>query len=328
MDIMKYGLSVVALVAGLASLQVRADEQTKTNESTLKTEDLKEKNKTPGADVDDLITNAKMRAESGSKSKWSISSALSYNAGSVEKPFADSRPNIVGATGQTDYAALKGEVSGKYNLSAKHSLSAGVGVRWITPLASKKPTGFSGDKFDADNPYMIYQYLYKWAGIQSVLQVQPYVMTNSDLVKHGFQTQTVVSQNNIYEIGKLSVGLYTALIGSTFSKSGEFGKPGDDGYIADLRSIQSDYGFNIDPFLEYQLTDKIGLRTVSNLWNYEHIRNEHRPTTFYMDKVMQSVGVGISVTRDVFIYPNVQFIPDNIRADLTNVAVNTNINLF
>lgn len=304
--------------------------QTDAGQSSLKSSDLTEQNKTPGQDIDEVITNNKMRAESGSKSRWSISSDLSYNGGSIEKPLAEDRPNIAGATGTTDKASLVGSVATKVNLNSKHSLAAGIGLRWITPFAVNGPRNYNGDRFDADNPYLTYQYLYRWSGIQSVLQVTPTVYTNSNLKRLGYEAGVTVSQNNIYEVGTtgLSVGLFTAIQGSAYSKNGSVGQPGEEDYVANVQEEQSDYLFNIDPYLEYQLNDRFNLRAVGNIWNYEHIRAEKRADTFQWDKVFVSVGVGVSVTRDIFLYPNLQFLPDNVRSDLTNIALNANLNVF
>jgi hypothetical protein len=44
--------------------------------------------------------------------------------------------------------------------------------------------------------------------------------------------------------------------------------------------------------------------------------------------VYQSIGVGIAVTRDIYVYPNVQLVPDHIASNFTNFAVATTINMF
>lgn len=323
----KIWLCALALVA----VSAHAEENTNNTaaESKIKVEDAKgTANKASGGDIDNLITNAKLRAETGSKSKWSLSSALGYSGGSVETPLSDIRPNISGTTGALTKSVLEGSISTKYNMNMQNSLSAGVGVRWITPLQGNAKR--SGDQFDASNPYLTYQRLYKFSGIQSVLQVTPTAYTNSNLLREGYVGSLAVSQDMIYEVGAtgLSLGLYAWVQGATYNKSGPLGSPNDKDYMADMREDQSDYGGGLDPFLEYQFNDKVNLRTVCNLWNYEHIRNEGRPTTFRWDKVYQSVGVGLSITRDIFVYPNLQFLPDNIRADRTNVGLNTNINVF
>jgi hypothetical protein len=308
--------AVLLLLSGL-SFTVHAQDN---NENSIKASDVTgEKNVTPGSDIDDTITNKKMRAETGSKSKYSISSQLNYIGGSIESPLSEDRPNIAGANGTTDASLIGGQISGKYNLSSSNSLMAGVGVRWISPLqGSSMPKGYQGDKVDADNPYLIYQHLYKWKGVQSALQINPTFYTQSNLVAQGYLASLAVAQNNIYEIGHsgLSLGLYLLAQGAVYDKNG-----------ADVKPNQSDFVINVDPFLEYQLTENLNLRTVTNLWNYEHARSAPG-STYIFDKVYQSVGVGYALTRDVYLYPNLQFLPDDIRSDRTNVALNTYINVF
>jgi hypothetical protein len=285
---------------------------------------VKEKtNTTPGEDVDEVITNNLLRAESGSKSRWSIVSTLTYNGGSISSPFSEDRPNIAKSTGTIDKAYLDGPISIKYNLDSRNSLQVGLGVRWIAPLSSSGPQNYDGSRFDADNPYLTYQYLYKFFGIQAVLQVQGLAYTNANLLSEGYVGQLQFDQENMYEIGetKISVGASTGFGFQAFNKTGPAAG------LDDVRTDQADYLFWIEPCLEYAITDKINFRTVSSLWSFEHTRNL-APGTFRQDKVYQSVGVGFSVTRDIYLFPNVQFLPDDIRGDRTNVALNTNINLF
>ena len=42
----------------------------------------------------------------------------------------------------------------------------------------------------------------------------------------------------------------------------------------------------------------------------------------------QSMGIGMAVTRDIYLYPNVQFLPLDMRSDLTNVGMSANISFF
>jgi hypothetical protein len=282
------------------------------------------KNKAPGEDVDSLITNNRMRAESGAKSKISLTSEFDYFGSTFNRPFTAVRPNIAASTATPTFAIMKGLISGKYAFNQQDSLSGGVGVRWVTPLQGlNKPVGWEGDKVDAENPFLMYQHIYKWSGIQSVLQVQPTFYTNSEKLKERYVTALAIAQNNIYEVGDtgLSLGLYLLVQGNYYS-----GKTLSNDSTKDVRSDQSDYQINIDPFIEYQLTSKINLRTVTNLWNYEHLRSM-KAHTYLWDKVTQSVGVGFSITRDVFLYPNVQFLPDKMGMNDTNVGLSAFFNL-
>lgn len=307
-----------------------AHAQEAANQNTINSQELKPANTTPGQDVDELITNKKMRAESGSKSRWSLSSELSYDGGSLEKPLAEDRPNIAGATGTTTKALLGGSVSTKYNINTRDSLSAGVGVRWIAPLTTDKPKNYNGDRVDAQNPFITYQHFYKWSGIQSVFQLQPQAYTNSNQTNLGYVAALTAAQNNIYELGQsgVSLGLYLFAQGNAYNKTGSIGTPGSEDYIADVRTEQSDYLFGASPFVEYVINDRFNLRTVFNAFNFQHLRSEARNTTFDQNTWTQSFGLGISITRDVFLYPNVQFVPDFARNDRTNVGLLANVNVF
>jgi hypothetical protein len=316
-----------SVVAGLIAQPAFAQE----SENHMKLEDTKEhKNATPGEDIDDVITNKQLRAESGSKSRWSIATAFAYSGGSVQKPLAEDRPNIAASTGIITKSLLDGSASVKYNIGSKDSLMAGVGMRWIAPFEKGGPSNYEGQRFDADNPYLTYQHIYKWSGIQSVFQMQAIGYTNTNLRNEGYVSSLSASQDNIYEIGKsgLSIGLSAWVQGGYYNKSGPLGDPNSETYMSDVREDQMDYGFGFDPVLEYEINDTFNLRTVTNLWNFEHVRSQSAFNTYNANRVNQSIGIGISVTRDIFVYPNVQFLPDNIRAELTNVGVNTDINIF
>ncbi len=261
-----------------------------------------------------------MRAESGSKSKYSLSVGMGYSGGSLEKPLDEHRPNIAEGTGATDVATLGGSVSGKYAITSKNAILAGAGMRWITPLSgSDKPEGYNGDKVDADNPYAVYQYLYRWLGIQAVVQAQVTYFTATNLVRDGYVSTFGLSQNSAYLIPGtgLTVGLHA------YTGLGYF-----DDNRTEVRSNQSDYSFGFSPFLEYQISDRVNVRTGSNLFIFQHLRSQPAFNTYDQQKVTQNIGLGIAVTRDFFLSPGVDFIIDDIRSDRSTVSLGANINLF
>ncbi|BEV68389.1 hypothetical protein Bb109J_c1809 [Bdellovibrio bacteriovorus] len=97
---------------------------------------------------------------------------------------------------------------------------------------------------------------------------------------------------------------------------GSFDVAGDSRY---------DYGVGLFPFAEYAFNDDYSFRTVFGYFQFA--KYEEQGDLIQMEPY-QSMGVGISVTRDIYVYPNVQFTPKDIRADRTNVAVSANLNLF
>lgn len=311
-----------ALLVGAQGFAQNSEEA---GETTMKIEDATgQKNTVKGdEDLDQVITNRKMRAEAGSKSKYSLSTTVNYSGGSIDKPLAEDRPNITGAYGSTLKANATADVSARYRLTPTDSLSAGLGLRWVAPLETDgieadPRTGKKQDRFDASNPYLSYNKAYRWLGVQSIFSAGVTVFTNNDLRNLGYVTSYGVSQNNIYNIGTtgLGVGLLLSAGSGSYDKGGA------------LKAFQTEYYFGAYPFLEYVINDTFNLRTISGVWVYEHSRAERDPFTFFKNGIYQSVGLGISVTRDIFLYPNIQFMPEDIRDDRTNVALSATINMF
>ena len=334
--------SAVALALGLSvqlalvsiGVVAQADDQTPTKESSKsKTDKSKtDKSKTtpivlepPVAatdkNIDDLITNANLRALSGSKSRWSISSSFTYDGGTVSTPFAEGRPDISGGSGISTDTDINALLNVKYNLDKQNSLLLGFGVRKMAPFVSSGPSSafyaHGGKDFDAYDPSLTYQYIYKLGPIQSVLQVGLVHYTREDIRSPkgnngNLNNGLSFDQENIYEIGKthISVGASVGFAGNTPTDSA-----GD----------YSQYQFWIDPYLEYQITEMINFRTVANVWTYESYKQK---SGVVRDTFTESVGLGFSITRDIFLYPNVQFLPEDTSLKLTNVGLSATINLF
>ena len=319
MSKMKIGTTVAALVMTLgASFAVYAQDNSNSTETKLKDVNPAA-NKVQGAeDVDDVLTNANLRAMSGSTSRWSIASSFTYDGGTMAAPFAESRPNIAGASATSTDTDLNGQLNIKFNINSFHSLLLGFGIRKMAPFVTSGPSkGFydqGGKDMDAFDPTFTYQYIYKLGVIQSVLQVGLVQYTRQDIASSqgGNLNQGLsLDQENIIDIGTtgLSVG-------------GSIGVAGNSPTDSSVDYSRLQYWFA--PYAEYKLTEKVNLRTVSNLWMYEF----YPQSGWTHDTVTQSVGVGFSVTRDIFLYPNVQFLPDHVTAGLTNVGVTATVNLF
>lgn len=307
-----------ALVTGM-TFAATAEEQNGSAETKAKIKEIKKDTATDN--VDELITNRKLRAETGSKSKLSVSTSFNYSGATITKPGARIRPNIRGAANTVAFASLSGSVAGKYRFAKKDSVSAGVGLRMLTPfhdsLNKSKIDGV--ERGDVYNPYVDYTHLDKIAGIQSVTSVGVTGMTTDFSRQAGYVANVSLSETLIKDLGTsgFSVGLYSAIDGSVFDK-----------FTDTAKAMSADYSIGFYPFLEYVINDTLNLRTISGLWVYDHLRSERDNFTFAKNKIYQSVGLGISVTRDIYLYPNVQFLPEDIRSDLTNVALSANINVF
>lgn len=279
------------------------------------------KNKTPGADeVDDILTNPNLRAYSGSKSRWSLSTMFNYDGGTLSKPLAEDRPNISGMSATSTDTDFNGQLSIKYNVTAVHSILLGFGIRKMAPFVASGPRAKfyqeGGKDMDMFDPTLTYQYIYKLGQVQSVFQAIITEYTRQDIVSpvgsgnnnaQNFQ----VDQENMYEIGTSGLSIGASIGAGTNTPT----DPSQD---------YSKFQWWLLPYLEYKINDLMNFRTVSNLWYYEF----YQQAGLVRDKVTQSVGVGFSISRDFFLYPNIQFLPDQIALNLTNVGVTATINMF
>jgi hypothetical protein len=319
---MKAQLTKSLVLAGLLAVSTSAfaeTTETPAAETTTKIEDVTPNapvKKEGEADVDEVITNRKLRAETGSKNLYSFSAALGYNGGTINNPMSDVRPNISSAVFDPAQPALSGSIGGKYKISALQSLSVDVGVLVRKPFHGDDKKNFR-ERTTVSNPSLTYQVVYQAAGIQNVTSVSGTWTTDEAYRAIGDVGTIGFGQTAIYDFGgsKFSAGLAFDASYTAFDNNDEA-----------LREAQSDYQFGFYPFAELVLNDTLNLRTVFRPFTFQHVRAE--PFGNVVRNVnTQSFGLGISVTRDIYLYPNIQFVLEDARAERTNVALSANINI-
>lgn len=279
--------------------------------------------------ADQVITNRRLRADSGSLSKWSLNTKWSYNAGSVEKPVDPVRPNITGAADAVTLQRLTGDVGLRYRINTLNSVSLRAGVSMLTPFHTSIDTNDQGvqRQFDdnggdlnINDPQLAYTTLFKLAGIQNVTSFYATAITQDFLSDLGYEYSGEIAHQLIYDMGKSGFSVGALVRGQKYFFSTE------DLNGSNIKSAQADYNFGLYPMAEYVINDTFNLRTISGVWVYEHNKTDEA-YTYRKRKIYQSVGLGISVSRDVFLYPNIQFLPEKVRADRTNVGFSANINI-
>jgi hypothetical protein len=274
-------------------------------------------------EADQAITNRKLRAETGSLSRWSISSSFNYNGGSLADPINPERPNITAGRDVLTLQNLSGTVGVRYRLSSLDALTLQTGFFMTTPFHDsirtndpdrKKAFERTNRKLNVSDPSLRYVHLDKIRGIQSVTSASAMLITNNQLKNDGYESYFDADQTFMYEFPEtgFSFGLSFYMGGYTHTKS-------DAGLAT--------YNVGVYPAAEYVINDTLNLRTVLGQWVYQQEQGMASDTWDKL-KVYQSVGLGISVTRDVFLYPNIQFVPTDIRSDRTNIAMSASINIF
>lgn len=317
-----------AMTGTVASAEEVVNNQAAETKATVENLDVKVPVQKAGeANVDEVITNKKLRAETGSKNLYSFSAALAYEGSTVKNPGSDTRPDIASQVFVPKTPNFGGTIGAKYKLSELQSLAADVGVKIRKPFHSDAKKNFR-ERSTISNPSLTYQTVYQAAGIQNVTAVSGTFTTDEAYREIGDWGTLSVSQTAIYDFGgsKFSVGLAGEVGYTRFDKASTDLIDDGDGNMIQLGTQQADYAFAFYPFAEYVLNDTFNLRTVFRPFNFQHVRTESFGN-ISRNVWTQSVGLGISITRDIFLYPNVQFVPLDIRAERTNVAISANINI-
>lgn len=294
-----------------------------TNEAEVKVK--KQANKTDEAD--ELITNRRFRAQNGSLSSISMNMSLNYNAGSIDKPFAADRPNISNAGDTTSIAGISGTFNGSYRINPLNRLNLGSGVQMLAPFNDKIETSdaraekeFNDNRgnLDLSNPYFSYTHMNKFLDIQTVMTAGATQYTASNFRDAGYQTSADFSLNTMYDFG-----------GSAFSMGALFvyNRYFFDNDDPTLKQYQNETVWGVLPQAEYVINDTFNLRTIIRSNWYQNNRATG-PNDFEQRPITQSVGLGISLSRNIFLYPNVQFVYQNLQASNTNIGFSANINMF
>ncbi len=321
-----YALALALIFSGAAVAQEKKTE----GQTTIKIEDAADKKNKVEGNIDEEITNVRMRADSGSKSKWSLSTSLGYTGGAVARPFGVDRPNLAKEPGIQERTSANLGLDVRYRWSKSQSVTLGTSAGLMTP--------FQGDldanqtQLNVFDPVVGYNLVGKIGKIQMNGKLMASAGTSQESKNIDKDAWVGASLTGLYAFqNRLTVGLSVST-GHSFYDT----KPGQ---ISNLGARQKTLGFygndartewslGLFPFAEYAFNDTFQARTVFGYFNWRHLYGDPNRYRLLQTYVYQSVGVGISVSRDIYLYPNIQFVPDNIRSDFTNVALSATMNVF
>ena len=161
-----------------------------TTSSSAKISDL-QKPEEKKSDIDDEITDARLRAQLGSKSVWSFKSSLAYSGGSIQDPLNSVRPNYRASATIEAMTSLSGDIGVNYRSGERDNISFGTGITVVDPLhgditkpAEDVRSGQSGvlPRYEISTPYLGWSRGYKAMGTQMVSGVTYAHATDSDSV--------------------------------------------------------------------------------------------------------------------------------------------------
>ncbi len=313
--------TLLALLATSVGFSVYAADSTSGETSTK----IESQNKVEG-DLDNEITNNRMRAESGSKSKYSMSVSSRYSGGTIKEPFDSNRANLLGGNARPA-VRWANDISARYRLNKHTSINAGAGLTLVQPFHSvdKSPINAEGrktytsyeQKFEPTSPFVSISSFRKMGKWMVSGRVTSTFYTESRFTDGGYLADVYASATGLYSF---SNGLQVGLNGGVGSSIMESGENGEEAYIA------------LNPFAEYVLNDTFNLRTVMNFALFRYKTDLPNGDRYDNGLVRQSFGLGIAATRDIFLYPNIQITANDfyrdVEADKTTVGFSATINVF
>ncbi|KYG67254.1 hypothetical protein AZI86_09625 [Bdellovibrio bacteriovorus] len=298
------GMSVYAQSSSTTVTQISPTEAqgaTAIQESTLKMNDVIKNEK---FEEDKDITDTRLKADSGSLSRYSLKFSLSYFGPPVGDLSNENQPNPNGSIGPNE-TSVGGSISGRYRLDSKTAISMGTGISMLTPFHGVKRT-------DVKTPFISYD---------RSARVWDAQMRNS----FGASVTTVPNYRDVGQVGTLS---YDNNLVYNFGSSGfAAGVDSSLSYFLYERDYEkadkkaSRYFVGFYPQVKYNFTDKLNVYTSVAL-NFMNPRWEAEPVL--LNQILSGrLGMGYGYSRDIYIAPYLNFYPENLRGDNTTFSVST-----
>jgi hypothetical protein len=278
--------------------------------------------------TDQLITNRNMRSLNGSLSTWSFASTWNYQGGDVNRPIGSSRPNVTGSKDVALVQNMSATVGISYRITQVDRITMGIGLQMASPFSNEADSRFSQSgrrefnrtqgELDASNPQLAYRRVMKPFGVQSIFTATSTYYTQDAMVDRGLESKNEVTMNSLYDFGgsRFSAGVVFQGAFFTHNKNDQA-----------LQAGQPAYEFYALPITEFEINDFMNWRAVYRYYWYQQSRAMKSSEWTTLEPTI-STGIGFAITRDIFLYPNIQFNPEDIRADRTNLGLSANINLF
>jgi hypothetical protein len=251
------------------------------------------------------ITDAKLKADSGSLSKYSVKFNLSYYGPMVGEPLAKDQPNPDNSISPKE-TALKGSVGLRYRLDPKTALSAGTGISSIYPLHGMK-------RFDVQNPYFSYDLSNRLADIQLRNSIGFSAITVPNYTAVGEIASLDYTFSSVYDLGASRVAIGTDAAAQYFVYN--------RGYEARDRKANRTY-LALYPMIKYNFSDKWNLNTSLAL-SWVNYRMDGDQSILIPQAITQRTGVGYAYSRYVYIFPYLNSYPDHFTWETTTVNLST-----
>ncbi|QDK46743.1 hypothetical protein DOM22_17065 [Bdellovibrio sp. ZAP7] len=260
------------------------------------------------------ITDARMKADSGSLSKYSLKFSLSFSGPPVGEPGSRYQPNPDGGICACD-TSFGGSIGTRYRFDSKSALSLGTGVNMLTPFHSDTR------RYETKNPYVSYDRTARVGDIQMRNGVSATYVTNQAYRDIGEYAGIGYDASVIYNFG--ATGFAAGIDGSVnyylFDRGPDFSNK------KELKTGR--YSLGLYPQVKYNFTDKFSMNSSVAL-NFNNPRGTEDYATLWNRTLTSRLGFGYAVTRDVYFAPYVSFFPKDISDDNTTLNFATTFSIL
>lgn len=293
--------SKATLVPNPATGTALGAEESPTNESVIKMGPLKNKK----FEDDKDITDTRLKADSGSLSRYSLKFSLSYYGPPIGDLSNEKQPNPDGTIGNND-TALGGAMSFRYRFDSKSAVSMGTGINVLTPVQGSKRT-------DIRQPFISYDRNSRLGGFQVRNSYGVAVTTTPEYQEVGQYAGLSYDNSFIYNFGAsgFAAGVDTGFNYYLFNRGYE---------RADRTASQYTLGFY--PQVKYNFNDKVNMYTSLAL-NFQNLRMRDEDFSLLNRTLSARLGMGMAFTRDIYFAPYLNFYPKDLKTESTTISFAT-----
>lgn len=259
------------------------------------------------------LTDAKLKADAGSLSRFSMKASLSYFGPTFGDLSASEQPNPDGSVGNYSQA-IKGSLSARYRLSPDSAISAGTGISLIKP--------FHGwDRTDVSNPFVSYDFSSRFGKLQMRNSPGLTISTVPNYTAIGQIGGVSWDNSLIYGIaGGLALSFDTSLAYWIFTREYYPGPTKSSNPKARLGDGNASlYSVSWYPGFKFNFSDKFNVNTSAG-FQLANPRSEDIGA-LWNKTVSLRMGMGYAFTRDIYFAPYVQTFVTKLAFDTTTINV-------
>ncbi len=301
----------IILTSLLASFATHAESSTTTTTPTGRSEtSLGSPISNKKFEDDKDITDAKLKADSGSLSRISLKVSLEYKGAPISDLNNPMQPNPDGTVAVNE-TSLGGSIGSRFRLDSKSTIGIGTGVNALTPLQGTK-------RYDVKNPYLSYDRNSKISEIQMRNSISLSAITIQTYRTTGEYGGISLDNSLVYNIGSSSfaLALDTSLNYYLFERE----------YLKSDRKVIT-YQLAFYPAVKYNVTDALNFNS-SLAIGYYNPRDTKELSVLSNKVLSQRLAMGYAFSKTIYISPYLNFYPNQLNTDTTTLNIATTFSVL